>query len=230
MNSPNNYYNKIIVALDTSDLNKIKFILKELAGYTKIFKVGLQLFTLYGSDIVKRVQDAGYDVFLDLKFFDIPNTVEKAVQSAILLDVKMITVHTLGGIEMMKRAADLSRIDGKSMILGVTILTSMDDNSLKELSFSKGTSELVPLLATCAQKSGVHGVISSPLEIEAIRNNCGKDFLIVTPGIRLTQTFDDQKRVLTPKEAFNKGADFIVIGRPILEADDPVKIIESIKE
>lgn len=230
MNLNNQYYKKIIVALDTYDLNKIDFLLKKLTGYVKVFKVGSQVFTMYGKDIVKKVQDAGYDVFLDLKFFDIPNTVEKAVESAIQLKVKMLTVHTLGGKEMMKRAADLSKNHGYPYILGVTILTSMDDATIKDLKFSQNISELVPFLASYAKEAGVHGVISSPLEIEAIRNICGKDFLIITPGIRPIKTSDDQKRVLTPKEALGKGADYIVIGRPILEAPDPAQILENMWE
>lgn len=220
--------NKIIVALDTSDLAKINNLLKALKHYTSIFKIGMQIFTRYGLDIVKRVQDHGYKVFLDLKFFDIPNTVSNAVYSAVENDIYMLTLHIMGGSEMIKMARDAKKEKKYPYLLGVTVLTSMVDENLLEIGIDKKIENFVPYLATLGKKAGIDGVISSPLEIETIRKSCGDDFLIVTPGIRKEKSNDDQKRVLTPKEALEKGANYLVIGRPILEAKNPVEYIENI--
>lgn len=221
-------FNKIIVALDTTDEKKIDELLNSLQNYISIVKIGFQTFIYFGHDIVKKVQDKGYQVFLDMKLHDIPNTVEKAVESAAMLKVSMLTVHISGGKEMLKRAADISKSLNGPKILGVTVLTSLDDNTLKELNFNKNISQLVPQFALYGKKAGIDGVISSPQEIEMIRNQCGSDFLIVTPGIRFTAGNDDQKRTMTPQEALKKGADYLVVGRPILEAKDPKSFFDML--
>lgn len=219
---------KVIVALDTVDLKKIDNLLNNLKGLISIFKVGMQGFTKYGLDIVRRVQDKGFNVFLDLKFFDIPNTVEKAVISAMENNIHMLTLHILGGREMIKRAKEIKGSNNYPLLLGVTVLTSMDSSNLKNVGIEREIKSFVPYLAKYGQESGLNGVISSPLEIEDIRNACGNNFLIVTPGIRKERTLDDQKRVMTPKEAIDKGADYIVVGRPVLDSDDPKKYIETL--
>ncbi len=219
---------KVIVALDTVDINKIDYLLANLKGIVSIFKIGMQSYTKFGLDIIKRVQDKGYDVFLDLKFFDIPNTVEKAVESAIENNIFMLTLHIMGGSEMLKRAVHIKKNYKHPYLLGVTVLTSMDNSNLKEICVSKDISDFVPYLANLGKSCGIDGVISSPLEIEIIRKICGENFLIVTPGIRKEISADDQKRTLTPSEAISKGANFIVVGRPVLEATDPVSYLERI--
>lgn len=219
---------KVIVAIDTTDLNKVDNLLKSLNKVISIFKIGMQSFTKYGVDIVKRVQDYGYNVFLDLKFFDIPNTVEKAVYSAMENNIYMLTLHIMGGKDMIRKATDIKGQSRYPLLLGVTVLTSMDEKNLMEIGIEKNIKDYVPHLAEYGKSSGLNGVISSPLEIEIIRKKCGNDFLIVTPGIRKEKSADDQKRVLTPKEAIEKGADYIVVGRPVLESSDPKKYIENI--
>lgn len=221
---------KVIVALDTTDLNKIKYLTENLKNLISIFKIGMQIFTKYGIDIVKRIQDKGYNIFLDLKFFDIPNTVEKAVQSAIENDIFMLTLHILGGKEMLERAMNIKKVSNKKIpyILGVTILTSFDSNSLKLLKINEDLESYVLHLAKLGKEAGLDGFICSPKEITLLRNEIGRNFLLVTPGIRKEITNDDQKRTLTPIEAINKGADYIVVGRPVLESKDPKKYIETI--
>ncbi len=222
------YTKNVIVALDTTDLSKIDFLLNKLKQLVSVFKIGMQSYTKFGLDIVKRVQDKGYNVFLDLKFFDIPNTVEKAVQSAMENNIFMLTLHTMGGQEMLKKAVSIKKGNIYPYLLGVTVLTSMDNSDLKEIGITKDIEQFVPYLAKMGKNSGIDGVIASPLEIEKIRNSCGEHFLIVTPGIRKELTTDDQKRTLTPLEAINRGANYIVVGRPVLESSDPVGYIERI--
>ncbi|MCX7990710.1 MAG: orotidine-5'-phosphate decarboxylase [Proteobacteria bacterium] len=196
---------KVIVALDTIDLNKTDKILQSLKGMISVFKIGMQSFTRYGVDIVKRVQDSGYKVFLDLKFFDIPNTVEKAVFSAIENEIYMLTLHIMGGKEMIKRAKEVKEEKKTPFLLGVTVLTSMDESNLKDIGIEKPIDAYVPFLASYGKLAGLDGVISSPHEIKSIRKTCGDNFLIVTPGIRKEKVQDDQKRVLTPKRLWNLG-------------------------
>ncbi len=224
-----NNYKKIILALDTTDNNKINNILDSVNGCVDIIKIGFQTFIFFGTNIVKKVQDKGYKVFLDLKLHDIPNTVEKAVQSACELNVFMLTVHIVGGEEMLKRAVSISKQFNGPKILGVTILTSMDDNTLTKLKFSHKIADLVPYFAAYGKNCGIDGVISSPHEIESIRGKCGNDFLIVTPGIRFSSGTDDQKRTMTPAEALQKGADYLVIGRPILDAKEPKEFFDRLE-
>jgi len=183
------------------------------------------------------IRQKGQKVFLDLKYHDIPNTVAKAGEEATKLNVAMFNLHALGGFEMMKKAAETSMAAAKSLgipkplILAVTILTSMDETALKEVGVQGSILEEVGRLASLASKAGIDGVIASPQEIRTIRDRCGEKFLIVTPGIRApSDKKDDQKRTLTPKEAVSAGANYLVIGRPIKEAKDPLEAVQKIVE
>lgn len=227
---------KLIVALDVKSLDEAKALVDKLIPAVKIFKVGLGLFTLYGYAAVEMVKDKGGKVFLDLKFHDIPNTVASAVISASNLGVFMLNVHTLGGSEMMKKAAEA--VKGKAdrpKILGVTVLTSMDQKAINEVGIEKSVEEEVLNLATMAKDAGLDGVVASPQETSAIRKKLGKDFIIVTPGVRPEWAArGDQKRIATPSSAIKAGADYIIVGRPIIEAEDPIeaarKVIEEMKD
>lgn len=223
-------FNKIILALDTIDGTKIDYLLEDLRDYIEIIKIGYQTFIYFGHDIVKKVQDKGYKVFLDMKLHDIPNTVEKAVEAATKLNVHMLTVHIWGGEDMLKKASSISKQLNGPKILGVTILTSMDNNSLKKLNINHSVDNIVPFLANFGKNAGIDGVISSPQEIEQIRSICGDDFLIVTPGIRFSTGADDQKRTMTPEEAIKKGANYIVVGRPILELAKPSSFFDKLRQ
>ena len=208
--------NKTILALDVFDFNKAEKLVKDLSPYIDIFKVGPILFLQSGKEIIKMINDNGKKVFLDLKFHDIPATVQRAVQSARDLGVYSLTVHSCGGEEMLKLATS---VENRPKIWAVTVLTSQVT-----------TPEEVVKRAKLAKECGVDGVISSPLEIETIKSNCGKDFEVVTPGIRPVKVVDDQKRVATPESAVKAGADFIVVGRPIIQAENPVEVAKSIYE
>ena len=216
---------KIIVALDLDSEPAIRLV-KELKSYIKIFKVGPQLFSNYGPDIVRKIKKLNCEVFLDLKFCDIPNTVAKASRNVTTLGVSMFTVHTLGGREMLSCAKSASLDVAKKIninppsVLGVTILTSIDEKILiEELGIRRNLSNYVTHLAKLAKDSGLDGVIASGRDIKNIRKACGGDFIIVAPGIR-EKKIDDQKRVYTGKNALKDGADYIVIGRQIIEAED----------
>lgn len=212
--------NPLIVALDVQDAKKAISIVKNLNDYVDVFKIGPVLFTKYGPDIIKKVQDYGKKIFLDFKLYDIPNTVASTVKAIIDLNVFMFTVHIAGGMEMLKAAVnELKDKDKRPKILGVTVLTSVAGISNNEI-LQK---------VEIAKESGIDGVISSPLEVINIRSVVSKDFIIVTPGIRPAGTESgDQKRVATPKKAIQNGADFIVIGRPIIESADPVNVVKNV--
>jgi orotidine-5'-phosphate decarboxylase len=222
----------LILALDVEDQAKAIKLCFLLRDKIKIFKVGLQLFLSEGKSIVEAINSLGGEVFLDLKFHDIPNQVANACVSAARMNVKMLTVHTSGGLEMMKKArgaVENLEIKNRPLLLGVTVLTSFNQELINEIGINKEITEQVVFLAGLAQKAGLDGVVASPFEINAIRENCGDDFLIVTPGIRYdNKSADDQKRVLSPSEAMKFGADYLVIGRPILKAEDPLVAVENI--
>jgi orotidine-5'-phosphate decarboxylase len=221
---------KVIVALDTIDIDKITYLLKELRDYVEIFKIGLQSFIFFGPDIIKKVKVADYKVFLDLKLHDIPNTVQKAVESALKHDIDMLTIHIVGGDEMIKNAVEMKKkVNSEIKLLGVTVLTSHNENSLEKLKYSLSLEDLVLHFANIGKTNGLDGVVCSPKEIKILREKFGKDFLLVTPGIRIDKSLDDQKRTLTPKEAFEAGADYIVVGRPILDADNPKIFFENLR-
>ena len=221
---------RLIVALDVKTLDEAVQMVKKLSPVVRIFKVGIGLFTLCGPDAVKAVHDSGSKVFLDLKYHDIPNTVAHAVRSAARLGVYMINIHTLGGTEMMMRAAEAVRESvSKPKLLGVTVLTSMDQASIGEVGIEKKIEEEVVTLARLGKDSGLDGVVASPNETALIRKNLGKDFIIVTPGIRPAGAEKgDQKRIMTPADAVRSGADYIVVGRPVIETKDPLEAVKKI--
>jgi orotidine-5'-phosphate decarboxylase len=227
---------KLIIALDVSEHDYAIDLVEKFKDYVGIFKVGFELFISSGPKIVEDINKKGKKVFLDLKFHDIPNTVSKAAVAATRLGVHMFNLHTSGGLEMMKRCRDsivevcLKENIDRPKILGVTILTSLSREVLRdELGIQHGLRTHVRHLSSLALKAGLDGVIASAKEAEIIRNHCGKGFLIVTPGIRPSWTPpDDQKRTVTPKEAIRAGADYLVIGRAILQQSDPLKAIELI--
>lgn len=230
-----NERNKLIVALDMESLDKAQELVKILKPKVKIFKIGMQLFTAYGPKAVEIVKNAGAEVFLDLKFHDIPSTVSLAACEAVKMGVFMFNVHCLGGKAMLtaasqavKDAAD-KRNGKKPLLLGVTILTSMDRAELNRIGIAKSARKQVINLAILAKSCGLDGVVCSGEEIEIIKKTCGKDFITVVPGIRPAgKEAGDQKRVTTPSSAIKSGADFIVVGRPITESPDPLKAAESI--
>lgn len=214
--------NKLIVALDVDSFEKAKKLIDKLAPYVNIFKVGSQLFVNTGPDIIKYIRKKRKKVFLDLKFFDIPNTVEKAVREAAKHGVSMLTLHASGGFEMLKKASlALRNKPGKPLLLGVTVLTSTK---------SGNASQDVTRLALMAKKAGLDGCVCSAKETREVKKVCGRRFIVVNPGVRPPGARkDDQKRVTTPEEAIKKGADFIVIGRPITKAKDPVEAVKKIR-
>lgn len=212
--------NPLIVALDVDTLDEAVALVKKLGDSIDVYKIGSQLFTAYGPQAVLAVTSLGKKVFLDLKFHDIPNTVANAVTSAVGLNVFMMTVHTIGGREMMEAAVAAARKKAavlnipKPVIVGVTVLTSTQKDQT--------TDALVLERATLAKISGLDGVVASVEETEMLRKNLGKDFIIVTPGIRPAGTDkSDQKRTATPREAITKGSSFLVVGRPIVAAASP---------
>lgn len=224
---------RLIVALDVSSEADAKALVKQLKKDVSIFKVGLQLFTLAGPSVIKAIQRSDHKVFLDLKLHDIPTTVAKATMEATKLGVSMLTVHALGGQEMMERAVEASHDTAEKLglqrplIVAVTIPTSRQD--IREIGIQSSIDDMVIRLARLAQEAGCDGIVCSPREIRAVREACGPDFLIVTPGIRLgSDEADDQKRIDTPKTAFEQGASYIVVGRPILRAADPVAAVHRI--
>jgi len=232
---------KIIVALDVATAAEAREIVAELGGEIGAFKIGLQLFTVAGASFVREVVASGIKIFLDVKFYDIPNTVAKASIEAARLGVWMFNIHALGGSEMMRMTVENVRefCDKESLplpkIIGVTVLTSANQETLSEIGIETEINGQVMNLAKLSAKCGLDGVVASPREVGLIRRNIEKkDFLIVTPGIRPTfATNDDQKRVMTPAEAIENGADYLVIGRPITQAENKIsavrKVLEEIK-
>lgn len=226
--------NKIIFALDVHGLAEIDRLTGMLSGRVGMFKVGKELFTSCGPAAVKAVQRHGGQVFLDLKYHDIPNTVANAMLEAARLGVQLANLHALGGGEMMETAARAVQKefgDDRPRLLAVTILTSSTEATLRQIGIEHSVQDMVVRLARLAKDSGMDGVVASPLEIELIRAACGPDFLIVTPGVRPTfAAADDQKRIMTPAEAVSAGADYLVIGRPIAKAADPAAAAQLISD
>lgn len=227
---------RMIVALDVETAAEARGFIEKLRGNVGAFKIGLQLFTAAGPGFVREMTASGARVFLDLKFHDIPNTVAKASVEAAKLGVWMFNVHACGGSEMMKRAvAEVDELCGREkiarpLIIGVTVLTSSDAATSKETGIEGGVEEQVVRLARLAAYSGLDGVVASPNEVAAIRKAVAKtDFLTITPGIRaFPATDDDQRRVTDIREAIANGSDYVVIGRPITQADDPVAAVEQL--
>lgn len=227
--------NPIIAALDVPTAEQALKLARDIAPVVGAFKIGSELFTAAGPEIVKRVRDTGASVFLDLKFLDIPNTVARAVASAVRLDVQMLTLHTSGGAEMMRAAEESAQKtalqSGRNapLVLGVTVLTSHDASTLSETGCDANVGRQVNRLAELAVRSGLRGLVCSPLEIVALRQTLPPSLHLVTPGIRTgTEPADDQKRTLTPREALDAGASWLVIGRPIYAAENPRAAAEQI--
>jgi orotidine-5'-phosphate decarboxylase len=226
---------RLIVALDLDDLSAVKAALQKLAGEVGMFKIGKQLFTHAGPQAVKLIQDMGGEVFLDLKFHDIPNTVAKASVAATRLGVKMFNVHASGSLDMMRLTVrEVNRVCRQELLrrpilLAVTVLTSLNENDLKKVGVAGEVGDQVVRLARLSQEAGMDGVVAAPHEVAEIRSACGRGFMIVTPGIRPEKSkHDDQKRVMTPAGAVRAGVDYIVVGRPIMEAKDPVEAARAI--
>lgn len=220
----------LIVALDFPNEQQALAMAGALDPARCRVKVGKELFTRCGPPIVKRLVHDGFDVFLDLKFHDIPNTVAAACAAAADLGCWMINVHASGGRAMMEAAAErLAHLAESPLLIAVTVLTSMDDTAIRETGFALGAEELVVRLAQLAQSSGMDGVVSSPRELRAIRDACGQEFVTVTPGIRpASADANDQKRIATPAAARAAGASYLVIGRPVTQAADPAAAVEAI--
>tara|TARA_B100001245_G_C22720759_1_gene350194 strand:- start:32 stop:715 length:684 start_codon:yes stop_codon:yes gene_type:complete len=221
----------IIVALDLDQKNALELANKIDPQDCKV-KVGSQLFTASGPKVIKELKNLGFEIFLDLKFHDIPNTVRKAVETAIEMGVWMLNVHSLGGKEMLKAAYEAKETASiKPILIGVTMLTSLDNKSIKQVGLQMNIEDQVLLLADLCREERLDGVVCSPNELVLLRENVNKDFLLVTPGIRsLKVENDDQKRTSTVSEAIEKGADYVVIGREITTDKDPNKKIKKILE
>ncbi len=226
--------NPVFTAIDKNDLNAAKEVANAIDGLTGGIKVGKEFFTSFGPDGIMQVVGNTTPLFLDLKFHDIPNTVAGAVRAATqTMSPNMMTIHASGGPAMIRAAADAAAEFGASApwILAVTVLTSMDDADLNSVGVADQASDQVLRLAALAQENGAEGVICSPLEIAALRREFGPDFKLVVPGIRpVGSDHGDQKRVKTPPEALNDGADYLVIGRPIAAAVDPKKAVTDVLE
>ncbi|HOJ70287.1 MAG TPA: orotidine-5'-phosphate decarboxylase [Syntrophorhabdaceae bacterium] len=224
----------IILALDVEHFEDARRLVMEYRDYVGMFKVGKQLFTHCGPKIVDFINMKDSKVFLDLKYHDIPNTVSKAVIEAAKLGVDMLNIHTAGGLTMMRESRSaLTSITKKLQIprpkiIGVTVLTSIDDNELKVMGIDITVKKLTKNLALLAKEAGLDGVVAGGEDIEMIRELCGDDFVIVTPGVRIGEKKDDQKRTITPKEAIEKGATYIVLGRTLLENQEPFLLLQSI--
>ena len=219
--------NKVIVALDSKNLNKSIKLVRTLKDSVYAFKVGYQFFFNFGLNGYKKIYSICPKIFLDLKLYDIPNTVNNGLEALIKIKPLFTTIHISGGDEMMKVANKKNSI---TKILGVSILTSMDSKQTQKYYNQKNVSLLVKKFAKYAKKNNLDGIVCSPKEIKSIRKEVGEEFIIVTPGIRIDDKIksDDQKRVETPKKAIELGADYLVIGRPITESKDPLKILKEI--
>ena len=221
---------KIIVALDYSDAQSALNLVKQLDPTICRLKVGKELFTAAGPQLVEQLAHYNFGVFLDLKFHDIPNTVAKACTSASNLGIWMLNVHASGGLEMMQAARQaIDSSSAKPILIAVTVLTSMNQESLYQIGITSGLNDHVLSLAQLTHQAGLDGVVCSALEAKILRQAIGSNFCLVTPGIRPTHAKqDDQSRVVTPAEALTNGANYLVIGRPITQAENPLKALELI--
>ena len=229
-------HNPVICAIDTLDIERAHGLAESVRGNVGAIKLGLEFFTANGAAGVHQLTHLGVPVFLDLKFHDIPNTVAKAIEATAGIDTFMMTVHVAGGRTMLQRAIDASmrvaETTGKArpMIIGVTVLTSMDQDDLMMIGVRDKLDDQVRRMADLAQSAGLDGVVCSPYEISLIRKACGEDFTLVVPGVRPAgSSSDDQKRIMTPEEAVERGADYLVIGRPITGAASPQEAARGIK-
>ncbi|MDP5212037.1 orotidine-5'-phosphate decarboxylase [Pseudoalteromonas tunicata] len=222
---------KVLIALDFDDEEAALNFVNQLSPQYCRLKVGKEMFTYFGPEFVKKLIAKDFDVFLDLKFHDIPNTVAKAVVAAAKMGVWMVNVHASGGPEMMVKAKEALLPFGEKapLLIAVTVLTSMDADELSRLGVTKSPQEQVLYLATLAKQSGLDGVVCSAQEASSLKDKFGKDFKLITPGIRPQGSeIGDQKRIMTPKLALENGSDYLVIGRPITQAEDPVAALAAI--
>ncbi|MCE9784309.1 orotidine-5'-phosphate decarboxylase [Shewanella algae] len=223
----------IVVALDFDNKFKALQLIDKLDPSMCRLKVGKEMFTLFGPQLVKEIHDRGFDLFLDLKFHDIPNTVAKAVTAAAEMDVWMVNVHASGGLAMMEaaRRALLPYGDNAPLLIAVTVLTSMSDDELELIGVEGSAEDQVRRLARLTQKAGLDGVVCSARESSMLKAELGADFKLVTPGIRPAGSdAGDQKRIMTPVEAMAAGSDYLVIGRPITQAADPLATLQAIHQ
>ena len=221
----------LILALDVPTREAAAPILRQLRGQLRWVKIGLQMFTAYGPNYVREVAGMGFNIFLDLKLHDIPNTVAKAVESLGPLPIQMLTLHTAGGGDMMRAAkAAQQKTNPNLLLLGVTVLTSTDDAGLREIGINATSPDQVARLGQLAADSGLRGLVCSPLEVAMLRQQLPAGIQLITPGIRPASEAgsDDQKRVMTPADAARAGSTYIVVGRPILQAADPAAAARSI--
>lgn len=224
---------KIIVALDYETEREALNLVDQIDPSLCRLKVGKEMFTTLGTEFVKQLHQRNFQVFLDLKYHDIPNTVARAVRSAADLGVWMVDLHASGGLRMMETAKKILEPYGKDapLLIAVTVLTSMEDVDLLQIGINTSPMEQVIRLARLCQRAELDGVVCSPQEVAILREQCGADFKLVTPGIRPEGTdFGDQKRVMTPLEAVQAGSDYLVIGRPITQAKDPVAVLKQINQ
>ena len=222
---------RLILPLDVDTQKEAEALVGKLSDFVGVFKVGPRLFTRCGPKIIDFIKEKNSRVFYDAKFYDIPSVVAKAAQASAEMGVDMLTLHTLGGSEMMQAAVEGIRSENSEVkVLGVTLLTSLSSRILKEeLGIEKTLNEEIVHLAGLARKAGLDGVVASAWEIEELRRNFGSDFILIVPGIRpIGSAKFEQRRVSTPKEAIEKGADFLVVGRPILNSNDPVGTTQRI--
>ena len=225
------FKNPIILALDVNSLTKAQSIVSDLKNYIGGIKIGMEFFNSFGPEGVRDISKFDIPIFLDLKLHDIPMTVYKTVKTLMELDIAIINVHSSGGREMLEAAAKARNEfkDKSTKLIAVTVLTSLDDNDIKEIGYRENSEGLVLRLASLAKDSGLDGVVCSAKEISLIKEKLGKDFIIVVPGIRLKDdNKNDQKRLTSPKNAIVSGADLLVIGRPITDSKDPLKAIDNI--
>lgn len=221
----------LILALDVPTREEAAPILRQLSGHLRWVKIGLQMFTAYGPTYVREVADLGFNIFLDLKLHDIPNTVAKAVESLAPLPIQMLTLHTAGGGEMLRAARSAQQKHNPNLLLlGVTVLTSMDSAGLNEIGVTAPAADQVARLGKLASDSGLRGLVCSPLEVAMLRQKLPAEIQLVTPGIRPASEAggDDQKRVMTPADAARAGSSYLVVGRPILKAPDPAAAARAI--
>lgn len=233
---PKSARDKLVLPLDVNTMDEAKELVKELKDYVGVFKVGLQLFTSVGPDIIKMIQDEGREIFFDGKFHDIPNTVAKASANLVKHGVTFFNIHITGGSKMISSCLKLSRETAKSLdlpkptVLGVTLLTSFGQRTLtEELLINLNIDDYVTQLAKVAKKSGLDGIIASATDVQKIKKECGDDFIILCPAIRPTwSVVNDQIRVVTPRDAIKAGVDYLVIGRPITSAKDRVSAAQLV--
>ena len=224
---------KVVVALDFDNQADAFTFVDKIQPSDCRLKVGKEMFTYFGPDFVKALVERGFDVFLDLKFHDIPNTVAKAVAAAAELGVWMVNVHASGGSKMMEKAKEalVPYGDSAPLLIAVTVLTSMSEDDLMGLGITKSPAEQVQHLANLTKQAGLDGVVCSAQEAELLKKQLGKDFKLVTPGIRpVGASVDDQKRIMTPEQAIEVGVDYLVIGRPITKAEDPQQVLKDINQ